>query len=148
MNSQEKIARISARIRDHLIAQRTVSRAATPYGSRCAYRGDEGLSCAVGCLIADSFYNEGLEGLAFNAREVFHAVRKSLAAVGLGPLTPHEDYQLQDVLGGWQRYHDSGLYLDWVAGELEFGPAEFHLMALEGRWPTVQEIGRYGSTPL
>lgn len=29
----------------------------------CAYRGDDGRKCAVGCLIPDSLYDETMEGL-------------------------------------------------------------------------------------
>lgn len=32
------------------------------YNGRCRYRTPDGLKCAVGCLIPDSEYDEGLEG--------------------------------------------------------------------------------------
>lgn len=31
-------------------------------GTSCKYRGDKGTSCAVGCLISDSYYNRSMEG--------------------------------------------------------------------------------------
>lgn len=46
---------------EHLLKQRAQSRHATD----CAYRGDGGLKCAAGCLIADDEYSEELEGLGW-----------------------------------------------------------------------------------
>lgn len=43
----------------------------------CAYRGENGLKCAVGHLIDDANYSEGLEGLAANDSSVLHAARLS-----------------------------------------------------------------------
>ncbi len=48
-----------AALRDYFIVKRN-PRALTGYGV-CKYRTDDGKKCAVGCLIPDEIYNEGLE---------------------------------------------------------------------------------------
>lgn len=50
------------KVRDHLLKQGKVSRVSPE--DICAYRGEGGLSCAVGCLIADEHYNPKFEGIA------------------------------------------------------------------------------------
>lgn len=57
----------------HLLAQN--ERAINIHG--CAYRGEENLQCAVGCLIKDEYYDESLEGKS-PFRGVLDAVLKSL----------------------------------------------------------------------
>jgi hypothetical protein len=48
----------------HLFAQgeRSMVDKATGYSVVCAYRGVEGRSCAVGCLIPDDLYSTDMEG--------------------------------------------------------------------------------------
>jgi hypothetical protein len=41
--------------------------------SRCRYRGEDGLKCAIGHLIPDEKYEEGLEGLCASVVEVRNA---------------------------------------------------------------------------
>ena len=55
MNLQE----IFNRVRDHLLTQGEIS---SRTGVNCAYRGENGMSCAVGCLIPDELYLEAMEG--------------------------------------------------------------------------------------
>ena len=49
---------------NHLLKQNAVSMTKTDYDSKltCAYRGDNGLMCAVGCLIPNEEYLPELEG--------------------------------------------------------------------------------------
>ena len=50
-------------VADHLMKQGRKSLLMTDnYTALCAYRGADGASCAVGCLISDDFYSEELEG--------------------------------------------------------------------------------------
>lgn len=72
-------------------------------GAGCRYRGPHGLQCAVGCLIADSEYHEGLERTI-----VEH----------LDFITEFEDEKLEDFLGRLQRIHDNNIPTQWYA-ELE-----------------------------
>lgn len=47
-------------VKDHMLKQMLRS---TKQHGVCAYRGDGGLMCAVGCLIDDDHYGDYLEGL-------------------------------------------------------------------------------------
>lgn len=58
---------IFEKVKGHLLTQKAVSRksrsASSPvYG--CAYRGEAGMKCAVGCLISDADYSLDFEGAA------------------------------------------------------------------------------------
>lgn len=44
----------------------------------CMYRGLDDMKCAVGCLIADEFYEEELENCAIDEPNVRHAVELSI----------------------------------------------------------------------
>lgn len=52
-------------IADHLLAQRkrsiNIEKHDTFSNEFCAYRGNDGLSCAAGCLIPDDLYEEKME---------------------------------------------------------------------------------------
>ena len=43
----------------------------------CAYRGDNNNMCAIGCLIADEFYDLAIEGRSIRSLEVQSALNKS-----------------------------------------------------------------------
>lgn len=47
----------------HLLTQNEKSTKVISGIEICAYRGNNGLMCAVGCLIPDEIYNEDIEGL-------------------------------------------------------------------------------------
>ena len=90
------------------------------------YRGLEGQSCAVGCLIADEHYSPRLEGVGIFEPSVFNAVVKSL---GLNRMTPGEATNLQNLLSMLQNTHDMTPIERWRsrlteiadAGKLEIG---------------------------
>lgn len=85
----------------HLLQQG--ARSERPVGL-CAYRGDNGLSCAVGCLISDEHYSKDIEG-----RQVFSTqVRQALAASGVTL-----DATTQRLLTDMQRLHDTIEARDW-----------------------------------
>jgi hypothetical protein len=51
------------KVATHLLTQRKKSLTRiSPGGNGCAYRGDDGLSCAIGCVIPDEVYKNGMEG--------------------------------------------------------------------------------------
>lgn len=52
----------------HLLTQGKPSKSKQAGG--CAYRGDDGLMCAVGCLISDDEYEPDMEGVTINAAQV------------------------------------------------------------------------------
>lgn len=51
----------------HLLTQQKTSMREHQFGSKqCAYRGDDGCKCAVGCLIEDEEYAPWMEGLSIH----------------------------------------------------------------------------------
>lgn len=122
------LIQISEKIRDHLTKQRLQSK--TKYGScltpSCAYRGDNGVMCAVGCLITDEAYNENLESLTADMTEVVNALRESLGF----EITP----EMIALCLDWQSYHDDShngfKYNHWAAGHSpsdDDSPENFHI---------------------
>ena len=85
------------RVAAHLLAQGRPSLSAIRRGV-CAYRGEDGLRCAVGCLIDDAHYIEALEGYAVQLGDVLRAVKSSLGLQHLAPRTV-------DLLGDLQLLH-------------------------------------------
>lgn len=61
MTNQEAFTKVAI----HLLTQRKKSLRSGEYGDRevCAYRGADGLQCAIGCLIPDDEYDEIFEGV-------------------------------------------------------------------------------------
>lgn len=102
------------RVSKHLLAQNAKSeRKGYKGGMLCAYRGNNGKSCAVGCLIADKDYNEDLEGLSVENHKVQDALGEVLAT----------DTRALDLLSQLQLMHDrysTGLWpirLGYIAEE-------------------------------
>lgn len=52
-------------VRDHLLKQMAKSLDRKKGGYKCAYRGDNGLTCAAGCLIGDEEYTSEMEGMGW-----------------------------------------------------------------------------------
>lgn len=63
----------------------------------CAYRGDGGVMCAAGCLIADSEYDKSMDTTSPSSGTAWH----SLIARGIVPTTQHDD-----MIGRLQSLHD------------------------------------------
>ena len=112
MNINEKLFTIAA---DHLMAQGVRSVKSTAgsttgmyHNSSCAYRGDNGTKCAIGCLIKDEFYSPGFENKTVVVDEVFEAVRKSCDP------KPGETLDLE-LLDALQHIPDTYLPKDWRA---------------------------------
>lgn len=82
----------------HLMTQRKQS-IAPEHG--CAYRGDNGLKCAVGVLINDECYDERFEGETVNDPFVQRALSDSCVPM---------DYGTVDMLFDLQCIHDSSDY--------------------------------------
>ena len=72
MNKQE----VFNRVYRHLLAQGARSQASDSPG--CAYRGEKGRMCAVGCLIDDEHYDEHWNTSAVGEPEVLTALGASL----------------------------------------------------------------------
>jgi hypothetical protein len=59
------------KVEKHLLEQNAKS---IREGDNCQYRSDEGLSCAVGCLMTDDMYDYSLEGESVRSEEVREAL--------------------------------------------------------------------------
>lgn len=112
-----KLEELSAKIRDHLIAQNAQSLNPKDHHA-CAYRGDNGASCAVGCLIPDDLIVPEWEGKSY---AVYEPVIESLYGLGDNPY-------LSLILEGWQRYHDNdyGIWVERGGGTYIDSPTEAH----------------------
>ncbi len=59
MNRQEVFNKVAT----HLLTQNEKARTQTGWGDfRCSYKADNGLKCAIGCLIPDDLYDKKIEG--------------------------------------------------------------------------------------
>lgn len=106
MTKQEVFDRVKA----HLLTQNrrsTIHSAAFSSYEKCAYRGTDGLKCAVGCLIEDEFYTPDMESLGVSTGKIKHAVMASLK------LTSDEYYQLVTILEDLQEVHDRDVPNNW-----------------------------------
>lgn len=99
MNIQE----IYDKVARHLLTQRAPSLSEEAEG--CAYRGDNGLMCAVGCLISDNHYSKDLEGHTVESIEVI----ESLLDSGIDM----KDLNISHLLKRFQDIHDKTETIDW-----------------------------------
>ena len=95
------------RVAAHLLAQGRPS--LSDNEGECAYRGEDDLRCAVGCLIDDAHYSEALEGYSVQHGDVVQAVKSSLGLQHLAPRTA-------DLLGDLQLLHDLTPPEEWREG--------------------------------
>lgn len=123
------LIQLSEKIRDHLTQQRRQSMASLgPRRPSCAYRGENGAMCAVGCLIKDEFYSVDIERASPENDRVNEALANSLGV----PLT----YDMVNLFLRWQAYHDYDYanmkYSKWIEGDEPHSPSEMHnLIVLE-----------------
>lgn len=96
-------------VRDHLMNQYEKSMSISSVGSSCAYRGEKGLMCAIGCLIPDELYSPDIEGTSTHDLPV-----SVLDAIGVDDDT--------DVLflSGLQDIHDSSIVPSWPSALYDF----------------------------
>ena len=91
------------KVEEHLLSQGERS---VKFLDMCAYRGARGLRCAVGCLIKDEFYHEGIEGLAMWAGEKINErhfmLEEALVNSGIDL-----DYAMPRMLKDLQDLHDN-----------------------------------------
>lgn len=92
------------KVKEHLLTQNEKSY----QGDYCMYRAENGLKCAVGCLIKDEYYNETLEGKPLLVDTVSEAVAKSL---GLGKVLP---LNMFNMLSRLQDIHDNYDNNEWL----------------------------------
>ena len=102
MNMLEVFNKVEA----HLLAQGVKSIRKSLKQDMCADRGAGGLRCAVGCLIKDEFYHEGLEGLAMlpDKKENDHQMLLEEALIKSGI---DLNSTMTHMLGDLQSLHDT-----------------------------------------
>lgn len=95
MNHQDLFNKVA----DHLLSQgqRSISLIASTGDMGCAYRGEDGLKCAIGALIPDEIYSRHIEGKSV----VSLAVKKILPRCGVGT-----DLSTLEFLKALQDIHD------------------------------------------
>jgi hypothetical protein len=98
------MSQIFNKVSKHLLKQNAKSMSD---GDNCQYRSDEGLSCAVGCLMTDDMYDYSLEGEAVSSDQVVDAI-----APILGVQASKIEVKL-DLLGELQRIHDDFDVVEW-----------------------------------
>ena len=101
----------------HLLKQNKKSLIQSGAGATCAYRGNDGLMCAVGCLIPDDQYNPGMELLPVTSLVLRHGGLPVICDV----IAPHA-YLLDEL----QDVHDREEPELWRKGLLAVA-AEFEL---------------------
>lgn len=97
------------KIVDHLRKQNSKSLMEAPRDDTCAYRGQDGKMCAVGCLIKDEFYDPSLEENIVQNKLVKNALNLS------GYCTDEKFLKLMESM---QQCHDLNSVKDW---EYHFG---------------------------
>lgn len=111
----ELCVNVSERMRDHLIKQKHRASNVTnlPNGtvsSFCAYRGQNGTMCAVGCLIDDAHYNAEMERMSAGTDKVSTGVAKSLnISLDREFVDVAEERRINafiSMMDEWQSFHD------------------------------------------
>lgn len=102
-------------VRDHLLAQNKRSEQFSPQNNEtmCAYRGQDGLKCAVGVLIKDEYFRPTINSLNLESPQVLIALEDSL---GLPGISNDEIY----FLNGLQTIHDLDCPTAWKTKLTEF----------------------------
>ncbi len=99
MNARE----IFVKVKNHLLAQN--QRSVTAGDGLCAYRGDNGLMCAVGCLIPDDHYDPKFEGTYVLSNQL-RPVLKALGILDGAQYDTAEYEKSADLLERLQSLHD------------------------------------------
>lgn len=121
LNRQEVFDKVA----NHLINQSAKSINVSEYalsGNGCAYRGNNGMKCAVGCLIPDERYSPKMEGKSPSGandvcREVFNQELFPEILHDESPTAPGTDW---DFLRGLQTIHDDSSVAMWALKLKEF----------------------------
>ena len=101
------LQQIFNKVSTHLLEQN--ERSVVDTTGTCAYRGESGKMCAVGCLINDHAYSQSLEGGGVRSQlEVQWALEKS-------GIEFDEDGMVMRLLSKLQLIHDTKEESDWAA---------------------------------
>ena len=109
------------RVVTHLLTQNARSTETDRFGSiNCAYRGERGMACAVGCLIPDELYDCLIEGESVGDIRILNMLERA----GISPevellsdlMGTHDDIEVSD----WPNY------LNGIALEYKFNTNALH----------------------
>lgn len=111
------------KVKTHLLKQMKRSMLDTGTSTTCAYRGEDGLKCAVGCLMTDSTYSSAIEKQSVRSIIVEQALSDSGV---IGPVrvtygnngakhiySSSEDEKIMFMLNDLQRMHDNDAPIAW-----------------------------------
>lgn len=102
---------IFTKVATHLLTQNKQALRTVSMGTTCAYRGNDGTSCAIGCLIPDDKYDPLMEGSSIDRNPRVLGV---LSDIGIDTadqaLNTYSTYALLDSL---QSIHDGYLSSSW-----------------------------------
>lgn len=98
-----KDIQIFEKVKNHLLTQKLKS---VDADGACVYRGENGMMCAVGCLIKDEFYSSHIEGVSVTASKVHFALTQSIGDI---------EGITDNMLSCLQRIHDDKQPEDWEA---------------------------------
>ena len=105
------------RVKEHLLKQgaRSATGRSLSGQDKCAYRGFDGMQCAVGCLITDDVYDPSLETLSVTHTDVRQALVDSgvLNPCDANELTTNSDTSPINLLCALQTLHDQYAPADW-----------------------------------
>jgi len=90
----------------HLLRQKKMSTLINPtsHNPFCAYRGENGLTCALGCLISDEDYRPEMEGRGVSVPIVYEALHTDCDESFLMDLQGcHDDYEPEEW---WAKLHE------------------------------------------
>ena len=76
-----ELQEIFDKVSNHLLTQNLRSTNQLCEITSCAYRGDNGTTCAIGCLIPDALYHTKLEGFGVANRKVKDTLRPVIGRV-------------------------------------------------------------------
>lgn len=79
----------------------------------CKYRGDEGTACAVGCLIPDELYDQGIEGVSVSYMACFDNKEQELIFSLLASGVDLSDRLVRNLVSELQDCHDAFFVDEW-----------------------------------
>lgn len=114
--SEDNLQVIFDRVKNHLLTQNAKS--SDPYDVlgdefvfNCRYRSNNGLKCAIGCLITDKNYHPSLEGFSINNPVIYNSLLNALKKSGIDCTT-----RMLEMLDALRELHDGMAVSYWEMG--------------------------------
>lgn len=124
MNNQQTFDRIVAHLRQQ--KRQSVN------DHSCLYRGPNGTSCAVGCLIPDDLYDPKMEGNSVESVcDVYPSVGRMFREWGVDPCL------LTDMQRVHDDFHNPGTLTDRTTGEFRMDALEAEFLRVAARFNLV-----------